>query len=147
MKTTSKIPTAGVVTRPASQEAWQIVSQWIWNVRLELGHQLEPTEVRTTEFARAVPEAKAQRHPSSGYGKPAVAAPWKAGRFSGQDFALQPDGTVHCPADQSLVAHDNAEKPMEASVWCTRPASAVVAPALYATSANGKEMPRRNRGR
>jgi hypothetical protein len=91
---------------PAGQEAWQIVSQWIWNVRLELGHQLEPTGVRTTEFARAVPEAKAQQPPSSGYGKPTVAAPWKAGRFSGQDFALQPDGTVHCPAGQSLVAHE-----------------------------------------
>src|SRR6266568_3787137 len=106
MKTTSKIPTAGVVTRPASQEAWQIVSPWIWNVRLELGHQLEPTEVRTTEFARAVPEAQAQQPPSSGSGKPAVAAPWKAGRFSGQDFALQPDGTLRCPAHQALVAHE-----------------------------------------
>jgi len=91
---------------PAGQEAWQIVSQWIWNVRLEVGHQLEPTEVRTTEFARAVPEAKAQQPPSSGYGQPAVAAPFKAGRFSGQDFVLQPDGTVHCPAGQSLVAHE-----------------------------------------
>src|SRR6266567_109868 len=91
---------------PAGQEAWQIVSQWIWNVRLSLGHQLEPTEVRTTEFARAVPEAQAQQPRTFGYGKPAVAAPWKAGRFSGQDFALQPDGTVHCPAGQSLVAHE-----------------------------------------
>src|SRR5256885_12487810 len=106
MKTTSKIPPAGVVTRPASQEAWQIVSPWIWTVRLELGHQLEPTEVRTTEFARAVPEAQAQQPPSSGSGKPAVAAPWKAGRFSGQDFALQPDGTLRCPAHQALVAHE-----------------------------------------
>src|SRR6266566_990509 len=34
------------------------------------------------------------------------ALPWKAGRFSGQDFALQPDGTLHCPAGQSLVAHE-----------------------------------------
>jgi hypothetical protein len=91
---------------PAGQEAWQIVSQWVWNLRLELGHQLEPTELRTTEFAPAVPEAKEQQPPSSGYGKPSVAAPWKAGRFSGQDFALQPDGTLHCPAGQSLVAHE-----------------------------------------
>src|SRR6266705_3314143 len=35
---------------PAGQEAWHIVCQWIWNVRLELGHQLEPTPLRTTEF-------------------------------------------------------------------------------------------------
>jgi hypothetical protein len=32
--------------------------------------------------------------------------PWKAGRFSGQDFALQPDGMLRCPAGQSLVAHE-----------------------------------------
>jgi hypothetical protein len=85
---------------PAGQQAWQIVSQWIWNVRLELGHQLEPTEVRTTEFALAVPEAKEQQPASRGYGKPSVAAPWKAGRFSGQNFVLQSDGTVRCPANQ-----------------------------------------------
>ncbi len=36
---------------PAGQEAWQIVSQWVWNLRLELGHMLEPTPMRTTEFA------------------------------------------------------------------------------------------------
>jgi hypothetical protein len=36
------------------QEAWQIISQWIWNLRLELGHQLHPEPVRTTEFALAL---------------------------------------------------------------------------------------------
>src|SRR5258707_2073505 len=35
------------------QEAWQIGSQWIWNLRLDLGHQLAPDPVRTTEFAPA----------------------------------------------------------------------------------------------
>ncbi len=76
------------------QEAWQIVSQWVWNLRLELGHQLEPDPVRTTEFAPALPPVhkEATNSPSSsqGYGKASVALPWKAGRFSGQDFALQP---------------------------------------------------------
>jgi hypothetical protein len=91
---------------PAGQEGWQIVSQWVWNLRLELGHLLEPTPLRTTEFAPPVPEAKEQQPPSSGYGKPSVAASWKAGRFSGQDFALQSDGTLRCPANQSLVAHE-----------------------------------------
>ncbi len=55
------------------QEAWQIVSQWVWNLRLELGHQLEPE-------------------------------PIKEGRVSGRDFALQPDGSLHCPAGQALHA-------------------------------------------
>jgi hypothetical protein len=30
---------------PLGQECWQILSQWVWNLRLELGHQLEPTKV------------------------------------------------------------------------------------------------------
>jgi len=35
------------------QEFWQILSQWIWNLRLELGHHLHPTPMRLTEFATA----------------------------------------------------------------------------------------------
>src|SRR5256884_1829493 len=94
------------------QEVWQIVSQWIWNLRLELGHQLQPDPVRTTEFAPALPPAHKEspeppaQAPVQGYGPPAVALPWKAGRFSGQDFALQPDGTLRCPAAQELRAHE-----------------------------------------
>jgi hypothetical protein len=36
------------------QECWQVISQGIWNLRLELGHQLLPDPVRTTEFAPAL---------------------------------------------------------------------------------------------
>ena len=91
------------------QEAWQIVAQWVWNLRLELGHQLHPDPVRTTEFAPALPPAQKEVHtqaPVQGYGSAEVALPWKAGRFSGQDFPLQSDGTLRCPAGQSLVAHE-----------------------------------------
>ncbi len=73
---------------PAGQEAWQIVCQWIWNVRLELGHQFEPTPLRTTMLPLR------------------WACAGRADRFSGQDFPLQPDGTLRCPAGQSLVAHE-----------------------------------------
>jgi len=93
----------------SGQEVWQIVSQWIWNLRLELGHQLHPDPVRTTEFAPALPPAHKEspaQAPVQGYGPAAVALPWKAGRFSGQDFALQPDGTLRCPADQELRVHE-----------------------------------------
>src|SRR6266536_2058310 len=92
------------------QECWQIVAQWVWNLRLELGHQLLPDPVRTTEFAPALPpvrkETAALPSASQGYAKASVALPWKAGRFSSQDFALQPDGTLRCPAGQSLVVHE-----------------------------------------
>ena len=88
------------------QEAWCIVSQWVWNLRLEVGHQVEPTPVRTTEFAPTIPQpreqAAASSAPASGYGPPTTATSWKTGRFSGQDFPLQPDGTLRCPAGKPL---------------------------------------------
>lgn len=87
---------------PCGQEAWQIVCQWVWNLRLELGHHLEPTPLRITEFAPAVPAASAESAPASGYGPPTASLPWKAGRFAGGDFALQADGALRCPAGARL---------------------------------------------
>jgi hypothetical protein len=89
---------------PLGQECWQILSQWVWNLRLELGHQLEPTPVRTTEFAPALAPAKNAPAPASGYARAEVALPFKQGRFSGRDFVMQPDGTLRCPAGQGLSA-------------------------------------------
>ncbi len=92
------------------QECWQIVAQWVWNLRLELGHVLKPEPLRTTEFAPASCESHEPQSCTCGYGKPAVAAPWKAGRFSGQDFALQSDGTLRCPAHQTLSVHERRKE-------------------------------------
>ena len=89
------------------QECWQLISQWVWNLRLELGHHLHPDPARTTEFAPALPSPSPHTAPPSGYTPPHVGLPWKAGRFSGQDFALQPDGTLRCPADQKLIPHEH----------------------------------------
>jgi hypothetical protein len=91
------------------QECWQVVSQWVWNLRLELGHHLHPDPVRTTEFAPAIPPPSLtppHTAPPSGYAPPQVGLPWKAGRISGQDFVLQPDGTLRCPNDQKLIPHE-----------------------------------------
>ncbi|WP_236600941.1 hypothetical protein [Ktedonobacter sp. SOSP1-85] len=65
--------------------------------------------MRTTEFAPAIPPSSPtspHTTPPSGYAPPQVGLPWKAGRFSSQDFALQPDGTLRCPADQKLYPHE-----------------------------------------
>ncbi|HLV97509.1 MAG TPA: hypothetical protein VKT82_02425 [Ktedonobacterales bacterium] len=99
------------------QEAWQIVAQWTWNLRLELGHQLAPEPVRTTEFVPAHPSPSehgsphpaspaAPSAPASGYAPPTTATSWKAGRFTGADFPLQPDGTLRCPAAKALIPHE-----------------------------------------
>lgn len=90
------------------QETWQVISQWIWNLRLELGHQLQPGPTRTTEFAPAIAAQRQQTPtpPPSGYGPPTPAMSWKTGCFTGTDFPLQPDGTLRCPAGQYLFAHE-----------------------------------------
>jgi hypothetical protein len=84
-----------------------VISQWTWNLRLELGHQLKPQPLRTTEFAPTLPPPSPHSAPASGYAPPEVGSAWKAGRFAGQDFALQPDGTLRCPADQKLTPHEH----------------------------------------
>jgi hypothetical protein len=88
------------------QEAWQCIAQWVWNLRLELGHQLKPEPVRTTQFAPALDKPEVGQAPAQGYGPPVIGRAWKTGRYSGQDFALRPDGTVRCPAEQTLLPHE-----------------------------------------
>jgi len=91
------------------QECWQVISQWVWNLRLELGYRLSPTPLRTTEFAPALSPQSEQAAtsppsspPASGYGPPTSATSWRSGRFTGADFPLQPDGTLLCPAGKPL---------------------------------------------
>ena len=88
------------------QEAWQCVAQWMWNLRLELGHVLKPEPLRTTAFTPALCEAKAGLGPEQGYEPPVVGGTWKAGRYSGEDFALQPEATVGCPAGKRLFPQE-----------------------------------------
>jgi hypothetical protein len=88
---------------PCGQEFWQILNQWVWNLRLELGQALSPTPMRLTEFAPAQPETPAV---SLSYGPPKFARPSFTGGFSGAAFALQPDGTLRCPANHPLYPQE-----------------------------------------
>lgn len=95
---------------PCGQEVWQILSQWVWNLRLELGQTLHPTAMRTTEFApadRSEKPASVQPLASTpSYGPPTLATIWKQGRLQGQDFAFHPDGTLRCPANHPLYPQE-----------------------------------------
>ncbi len=92
------------------QEFWLILAQWIWNLRLELGHALHPTLMRITEFAPATisPESASRLPPAStpSYGPPTYASTWKQGRLEGKDFTPQPDGTLRCPAGFPLYPQE-----------------------------------------
>ena len=98
------------------QEFWLILAQWTWNLRLELGHALHPTAMRTTEFAPASAHEEASAAPDPvpqpseptpiTYGPPQWARQSYTKGFAGADFALQPDGTLRCPADHPLYPQE-----------------------------------------
>jgi hypothetical protein len=112
------------------QEFWQILSQWVWNLRLECGQHCSPTQLRTTAFASAnepapgsepagVNQTREARKPASVcrpagvseavweselvYGPAQWAQPSFTGGFPGSAFLPQPDGTLLCPAGQVLA--------------------------------------------
>jgi hypothetical protein len=91
------------------QEFAQILAQWVWNIRLELGQTLSPAEERTTEFAPASavePTPADQPPPSVRYGPPQWARPSFTGGFPGSTFTPQPDGTLRCPANHPLYPQE-----------------------------------------
>jgi len=100
---------------PCGQEFAQILAQWIWNIRLELGQQLSPAELRITEFAPAhdaeapsanAPAPKDASMPPVVYGPPQWARPSFTHGFPGSEFTPQPDGTLRCPANHLLYPQE-----------------------------------------
>lgn len=119
------------------QELWQILNQWVWNIRLELGQRLHPTEMRLTEFAPAhvlasplisepapIEEPALIEEPGS-YGPPHWAKAAQMGGLPGSHFRPQEDGTLLCPADQHLYPQER--RPERGGsvrlVYSARPAS------------------------
>jgi hypothetical protein len=118
------------------QECWQIMNQWIWNLRLDLGQHLSPSSMRLTEFAPAlastpvevqtaeqackpVQEQTAEQTCHSTqeqtaekgsqallYGPPRWARRSFTKGFAGSDFVAQPDGTLRCPAGHPLAVQE-----------------------------------------
>jgi hypothetical protein len=106
------------------QEFWQILHQWLWNLRLDLGLHLSPSPMRLTEFASAQASEPAHEPTSEHVSEPAheptsehasepilYGPPRWARRsftkgFAGADFALQPDGSLRCPAGHPLTVQE-----------------------------------------
>jgi hypothetical protein len=92
---------------PSGQEFWQIVNQWIWNLRLELGQHLAPLPMRTIEFAVASdPVVVSDPAPLVEYGPPRWARQSFTYGFAGSAFLPQADGTLLCPAHHPLYAQE-----------------------------------------
>jgi hypothetical protein len=100
---------------PCGQEFAQILAQWVWNLRLELGQALSPSDLRTTEFAPACEPNLASTNepapaeappPAVTHGPPQWARSSFTHGFPGSAFTLQPDGTLCCPANHPLYLQE-----------------------------------------
>jgi hypothetical protein len=99
---------------PCGQEFWQIIAQWIWNLRLEFGQQVSAPSMRVTDFAYSQIDEPVKASEPTQADVPTKAdasicsgpAQWARRSFTkgfaGADFTLQPDGTLRCPADHPL---------------------------------------------
>jgi len=111
---------------PCGQEFWQIISQWVWNLRLELGQVGQEPALRWTHWADpalpvqpvpgeepSVGEVPVEEETVDLYGPLELSREWaKArGRFAGQDFDLRDDGTVECPAGKIMRPRERRTLP------------------------------------
>ena len=92
------------------QEFWQILSQWMWNLRLLLGEHLAPAEVRTTELAPPLPVAPEipviKRPRQAHFGPPELVQISRRGCLPASAFEWQEDGTLRCPEGHTLYRQD-----------------------------------------
>ncbi|HEY7127873.1 MAG TPA: hypothetical protein VH540_28345 [Ktedonobacterales bacterium] len=104
---------------PCGQEFSQILAQWVWNLRLELGQHLSAAELRSTEFAPALeaeaalqeaPEIAEASTPHARYGPPHWARPSFTHGFPGSEFIPQADGTLRCPANHPLYPQERHQE-------------------------------------
>jgi hypothetical protein len=97
---------------PAGQELWQVVWQWVWNLRLALSHRLVDEPVRWIEWApsqvASPPPVILPLDPPAEPVEPS--GPWQwarawgraTGRLGAEAFTLRADGQLQCPAGALL---------------------------------------------
>jgi hypothetical protein len=130
------------------QEAWCIVSQWVWNLRLEFGHQLQPDPIRTVSRLLQLPPRLKHSSPTPA-GMANQRWPWPSKRVASPGRILCSSLMVPCVVlpTNLLWPMNDAEKLMAVCASCMEPASAVVVPVRYASNANGMAGQRPNRAR
>jgi hypothetical protein len=88
---------------PCGQEFWQILSQWLWNLRLQLGRQMQKEPLRQCQLAPAKQAPTPTQVTVRGdYGSWQVEEDTPVGQYTSQDFPLLDQETLRCPAGKEL---------------------------------------------
>jgi hypothetical protein len=119
------------------QDCWQILAQWVWNLRQGLGQRLLDQPRRDIQWAppQACPPAVELLPAEQVQYGPWQMAPSTRGvsgkRFKASDFSLDSDGLVHCPNGQPLVAQASPIQDTsfrQRQVWRARKVGCAVCP-------------------
>ncbi|WP_207229599.1 hypothetical protein [Ktedonosporobacter rubrisoli] len=116
------------------------MSQWVWNPRLELGHQLQPEKSCTTDFAPTLPHPSLHAAPPSGYASLRWACPGKLGVSRAKTSLSSPMGHCGVSLTRNCFRMNTDEKPMAVCAWRMVPAFAVAVAAHCASSVNGMAL-------
>lgn len=122
---------------PLGQECWQILAQWVWNLRQALGQRLLEQPGRDIEWAAPAPapaSVKLAAVESVQYGEWQMApSPRGASgkRFKASAFSLHRDGTLHCPhgaplVPQAQVVQDTSFR--QRQIWKANPKTCAACP-------------------
>ena len=91
------------------QELWQLIAQWVGNVRVQMGHAANDPTVRTIEWSPALPVEPVVGHgsevPQGACGvRGQVCEPVGrgSGKYGPEHFQWTPCGTLRCPAGAEL---------------------------------------------
>jgi hypothetical protein len=128
-------PDRWVSHTPCGQEFWQIIAQWIWNLRLEFGQQVSATSMRLTEFAYAQIDEPVQASEPMRVNEPVKAseavcygpAQWAhrsfTKGFAGADFAHYPHLSLDLFFPRHFAVfllHENVVAPLIACLLSSR---------------------------
>ena len=139
---------------PCGQEFAQILAQWVWNIRLELGQQLSPAQLSTTEFALVLegepastiePVSAEKPAPLSTYGPPKFARPPLPMVFPVPRLLCNPMGPSFALPITHSIPRSGDPNAMAPCGYCTRRASAIAVPVLCGHSVK-KAVRRSNHG-
>src|SRR5215831_17472854 len=103
------ILTDGVRTPNVGRRLWQIACQWVWNLRLSLGHTMQGGELREMEWSPAQerpPRLCSSDQCSETSGSWHLARDSGRGQIPASAFTLHDEVSLRCPTGATLWLRD-----------------------------------------
>jgi len=119
------------------QECWQVIAQWVWNLRLELGHVLTPQPVRTVSRLLLLSPENRRSAERLATANRRVLPLGKRIASQARTFPSNLMGASAARLARACFVVNGDQRLMAACVWSMRPGSQIAGPAPCANNASG----------